>query len=230
MAAKVLTVASTKGGAGKTTIVMALAGTLAAEGLRITVVDADPNRAYASWAEGAYEGPSVAVRAEADEARLAEAIDQVAPEADLVLVDTAGFGNRAAPLAMAAADAVLVPCTPSRADVEQAAKTLQLVDGAARAARRAIPARVVPSRLKHATAVSRHAVAKLDAATLSRTAAGVGDRVAFAEMTFSGRVPAGGDAGRRSPPWWRSCGASAGSPPSRGRTPHERYPLELASA
>jgi chromosome partitioning protein len=196
MAAKVLTVASTKGGAGKTTIVMALAGTLAAEGLRIAVVDADPNRAYASWAEGAYEGPSVAVRAEADEARLAEAIDEVAPEADLVLVDTAGFGNRAALLAMAAADAVLVPCTPSRADVEQAAKTLQLVDGAARAARRAIPARVVPSRLKHATAVSRHAVGELDAATLPRTAAGIGDRVAFAEMTFSGRVPAGGDAGQ----------------------------------
>ena len=196
MSAKVLTVASTKGGAGKTTIVMALAGTLAAEGLRVAVVDADPNRAYASWAEGAYEGPPVAVRAEADEARLAEAIDEMAPEADLVLVDTAGFGNRAALLAMAAADAVLVPCTPSRADVEQAAKTLQLVDGAARAARRAIPARVVPSRLKHATAVSRHAVAELDAATLPRTAAGVGDRVAFAEMTFSGRVPAGGDAGQ----------------------------------
>ena len=56
MAATVLTVASTKGGAGKTTIVMALAGTLAAEGLRVAVVDADPNRAYASWAEAAYEG------------------------------------------------------------------------------------------------------------------------------------------------------------------------------
>ena len=133
---------------------------------------------------------------EADEARLADAIDEVAPEADLVLVDTAGFGNRAALLAMAAADAVLVPCTPSRADVEQAAKTLQLLDGTARAARRAIPARVVPSRLKHATAVSRHVVAELDAATLPRTAAGIGDRVAFAEMTFSGRVPAGGDAGQ----------------------------------
>jgi chromosome partitioning protein len=111
-------------------------------------------------------------------------------------VDTAGFGNRAALLAVAAADAVLVPCTPSRADVEQAAKTLQLVDGAARAARRAIPARVVPSRLKHATAVSRHAVGELDAAALPRTGAGVGDRVAFAEMTFSGRVPAAGDAGQ----------------------------------
>ncbi|GAA0574354.1 ParA family partition ATPase [Craurococcus roseus] len=196
MSAKVLTVASTKGGAGKTTIVMALAGTLAAEGLRVAVVDADPNRAYASWAEAAYEGAPVAVRAEADEARLAEAIDELAPAADLVLVDTAGFGNRAALLAVAAADAVLIPCTPSRADVEQAAKTLQLVEGTARAARRAIPARVVPSRLKHATAVSRHAVGELDAAALPRTDAGIGDRVAFAEMTFSGRVPAAGDAGQ----------------------------------
>ena len=196
MSAKVLTVASTKGGAGKTTIVMALAGTLAAEGLRVAVLDADPNRAYASWAEAAYEGVPVAVRAEADEARLAAAIDELAPTTDLVLVDTAGFGNRAALLAVAAADAVLVPCTPSRADVEQAAKTLQLVEGAARAARRAIPARVVPSRLKHATAVSRHAVGELDAAALPRTDAGIGDRVAFAEMTFSGRVPATGDAGQ----------------------------------
>lgn len=194
MAAKVLTVASTKGGAGKTTLVMALAGTLAGEGLKIAVVDADPNRAYASWAEGPYEGPSVAVRAEANEARLADAIDELAPEADLVLIDTAGFGNRAALLGMAAADAVLVPCTPSRADVEQAAKTLQLADGAARAARREIPARVVPSRLKYATAVSRHVLSELDDVGLPRTTAGIGDRVAFAEMTFSGRVPLSGDA------------------------------------
>ena len=110
MSAKVLTVASTKGGAGKTTIVMALAGTLAAEGLRVAVVDADPNRAYASWAEAAYEGAPVAVRAEADEARLAEAIDELAPAADLVLVDTAGFGNRAALLAVAALPAFAAGC------------------------------------------------------------------------------------------------------------------------
>jgi chromosome partitioning protein len=194
VAAKILTVASTKGGAGKTTMVMALAGTLAAEGLRVAVVDADPNRAYATWASEAYEGPPVAMRAEADETRLAAAIDELAPCADLLFVDTAGFGNRAALLAIAAADAVLVPCTPSRADVEQAAKTLQLVNSAARAARRPIPARVVPWRLKLATAVSKHAVAELDGAALSRTAMGIGDRVAFAEMTFSGRVPTSGDA------------------------------------
>ena len=197
MAASILTVASTKGGAGKTTIIMALAGALAAEGLHVAVVDADPNRAYASWASEAYEGVKIEVRAEADETRLADAIDELAPKADIVLIDTAGFGNRAALLAIAAADAVLVPCTPSRADIEQAAKTLQLIEGAARAARRAIPARVVPSRVKVTTAVSKHAMAELDAAELPRTAAMVSDRVAFAEMTFSGRVPpAGTDAGQ----------------------------------
>jgi chromosome partitioning protein len=189
MVASIVTVASTKGGAGKTTIIMALAGTLAAEGRRVAVVDADPNRAYASWASEAYEGAKIQVRAEADEARLADAIDELAPNADIVLIDTAGFGNRAALLAVAAADAVLVPCTPSRADIEQAAKTLQLIEGAARAARRAIPARVVPSRIKGATAVSKHAIAELDAAELPRMASAISDRVAFAEMTFSGRVP-----------------------------------------
>ena len=197
MAASILTVASTKGGAGKTTIIMALAGALAAEGLHVAVVDADPNRAYASWASEAYEGVKIEVRAEADETRLANAIDELAPKADIVLIDTAGFGNRAALLAIAAADAVLVPCTPSRADIEQAAKTLQLIEGAARASRRAIPARVVPSRVKITTAVSKHAMAELDAADLPRTTAMVSDRVAFAEMTFSGRVPpAGTDAGQ----------------------------------
>lgn len=196
MAALVLTVASTKGGAGKTTMVMALAGTLAMDGLRVAVVDADPNRAYASWAGDAYEGPRLEVRAEADEALLAVAIDELSPAADLVLVDTAGFGNRAALLAIAAADAVLVPCTPSRADIEQAAKTLQLVEGAARASRRTIPAKVVPSRVKGSTAVSKHALAELDAAELPRTAAAISDRVAFAEMTFSGRIPTTGDAGQ----------------------------------
>ena len=183
-----------QGGAGKTTMVMALAGTLAAEVLRIAVVDADPNRAYASWSKDAYEGPTVVVRAEADEARLAEAIDDLVSNMDLVLVDTAGFGNRAALLAIAAADAVLVPCTPSRADIEQAAQTLNLVEGTARAARRPIPALVVPSRLKLVTAVSRHALAELDAAGLTRSETGLGDRVAFAEMTFSGRIPMSGEA------------------------------------
>jgi chromosome partitioning protein len=51
-----------------------------------------------------------------------------------VLVDTAGFGNRAATVAMTSADAVLVPTLAGEADITEAEKTTRLVGGLARAA------------------------------------------------------------------------------------------------
>src|SRR3954453_8872099 len=110
VALPVLTVTSSKGGPGKTTINMLLAGRLAAEGLTISALDADPTQALHRWATNTYEGPPFAIHAEADETRLAHLIDSENRTADLVLVDTAGFGNRAAAVAMTSADAVLIPC------------------------------------------------------------------------------------------------------------------------
>ena len=95
----VLTVASSKGGPGKTTLCQVLAGSLAGK-IRVVVLDADPTQAVSRWAANAYEGPPMEVLAEADEARLAHLIAAKAENADLVLVDTAGFGNRAATVAM----------------------------------------------------------------------------------------------------------------------------------
>lgn len=66
--------------------------------------------------------------------------------ADVVLVDTAGFGNRAAAVVMT--DAVLIPTLCGEADITEAEKTVRLVEGLARAARRDIPARVLLNRVK----------------------------------------------------------------------------------
>jgi chromosome partitioning protein len=129
----VLTIASSKGGPGKTTVCQALGGTLASE-LRLVALDADPTQALARWAAGAYEGPSFKAIAEPDETRLAHLIAAQADEADLVLVDTAGFGNRAATVAMTSADTVIVPTLAGEADVTEAEKTVRLVEGLARAA------------------------------------------------------------------------------------------------
>ena len=106
----ILTIASSKGGPGKTAVCMVLAGRLAHEGLKVAAVDADPARAFLRWATQTYEGsPLSAVEAEADEARLAHLIHALRQTTDVVLVDTAGFGNRAATVAMTSADAVLIP-------------------------------------------------------------------------------------------------------------------------
>lgn len=189
----ILVIASSKGGPGKTTLASLIVGTLAAEGLAVVAIDADPTSGLHRWATKTYEGPAFEAHAEADEERLAHLIGSAAAKADLVLVDTAGFGNRAATVAMTSADAVLVPMLPGEGDVTEAERTVRLVAALAAAARREIPARVVLNRQRDNTALSRHAAA--EAKNLPSLKTTISDLVAFGEMTFTGKVPGSGKAG-----------------------------------
>ena len=189
----VLTIASSKGGPGKTTEAMLLAGSLAAAGKRVVALDADPTQAFSRWATGAYEGATFETHAEVDETRLAHLIARAAEEADMVIVDTAGFGNRAAAVAMTSADAILVPTLSGEADVTEAEKTIRLAEGLARAARRDIPAAVLLNKVRR-TQLTKHAMAELAAAGLPRLEATLSDLVAYGELSYSGRLPATGPA------------------------------------
>jgi chromosome partitioning protein len=53
MTAKIITVANQKGGSGKTTVSMQVAGTLARRGNKVLVVDADPQGTATRWAASA---------------------------------------------------------------------------------------------------------------------------------------------------------------------------------
>ena len=82
----VLTIASSKGGPGKTTVAMLLAGALAAEGGKVLALDADPTQALSRWIANAYEGLPIETIAEVDEAMTsADAIivPSLAGEADV---------------------------------------------------------------------------------------------------------------------------------------------------
>ena len=185
----IITIASSKGGPGKTTLTQLIVGTLASEGTSVAALDADPTGGLSRWASRLYEGVAFACYHEAEEARLAQLIHKTAGEVDVVVVDTAGFGNRAATVAMTAADVVLVPMVPGEGDVTEATRTLELVAGVAVAARREIPARVVFNRVRPSTALSKHALA--EAAALPKLSTSLSDLVAYGEMGFSGRMPAG---------------------------------------
>ncbi len=187
----VLTIASSKGGPGKTTVAMLLAGALAAEGGAVLILDADPTQALSRWAVNAYEGPPIETVAEVDETQLAHIINERAEGAPVVIVDTAGFGNRAATVAMTSADAIIVPSLAGEADVTEAEKTIRLAGGLARAARRDIPARVLLNRVKR-TQLARHAAQELVSAGLPRIEATLSDLVVYGELSYSGRVPTSG--------------------------------------
>jgi len=188
----VLTVATDKGGVGKTLLCQILACALAGR-MRVVVLDADPTAALSRWAARAYEGAPFETVAEAGEARLAHLIAAKAEAADLVLVDTAGFGNRAASVAMTSADAVIVPALVGEADITEAERAVGLVAALARAARRDIPARVLLNRVRRTT-LTRHALAELTAAGVPRLGSSLSDLVAYGELTYSGRLPAQGPA------------------------------------
>ena len=178
-----------QGRSGKTTLVELIVGSLALEAFNVVALDADPTGGLSRWAARLYEGPPFICHHEADEARLAHLIHRIAQEADVVMVDTAGFGNRAATVAMTAADAVLIPMVPGEGDVTEAARTVELVAGVSCAARREIPCRVVLNRVRSQTALSRHAAT--EAAPLPKLDNGLSDLVAYGEMGFSGRMPTG---------------------------------------
>ena len=87
----IITVATQKGGAGKTTLTRMLSVHLASQGWSIAVIDADPNRGFTEWAQD-YVGPKLNVHTEPDEKRLANLPADLAETHDVVLIDTAGFG------------------------------------------------------------------------------------------------------------------------------------------
>jgi chromosome partitioning protein len=108
---------------------------------------------------------------------------------DLLVVDTAGFGNQAAAAAIASADAVIVPMLASRADIAEATRTVRLTEGLARAARRDIPARVLRNKVNARTAVAQHAREEVESAGLPLLTTVLSQVVAFTELSHNGRLP-----------------------------------------
>lgn len=186
----VIAIASSKGGPGKTLVTQVLAASLAVTH-RLVVIDADPTEAFSRWAGSAYEGAKFETFAETDETRLAHLIAEAAGRSDLVLLDTAGFNNRAATVAMMSADAVIVPSLVGEADVTEAERTIKLVEGLARASRRDIPARVMLNRVRKTT-LAKHAASEIQSAGLPRLTATFGDYVGLSEVSYTGRLPTSG--------------------------------------
>jgi len=193
----VLTLAGSKGGCGKSTLARMLAALLAREEAEFALIDADPNRAAHRWLENIYEGPPVTHRAEDNEDRLAHLIAELREQYALVIVDTAGFENLGSSVAIASADAVLIPCMSSEADLYEARTTAAKVRSLAVTTRRAIPAYVVMNGMR-ATTVSAYATQQIAEAGLKALRTTLGRRADFEAMTLSGRAPHTGEAWRES--------------------------------
>ena len=127
----VIVFASSKGGAGKTTACITLAGELARQGadkgINISLIDADPNQHSAKWAlkDGCLD--NIKLVQNSTEESILDDIDEAAAQNGFVLVDLEGTASMAVAHAISRADLVIALCQGSQDDADEAAKTIKLI-------------------------------------------------------------------------------------------------------
>lgn len=123
---KTISIIGQKGGAGKSTIAINLAGAATAYGLQPVIIDLDPQASAKSWHDHRRKESPVVISAQA--ARLAEVRTTAeAHGADLCIIDTAPHSETSALAAARAADLVLIPCRAAFLDLKAMETTVDLV-------------------------------------------------------------------------------------------------------
>jgi chromosome partitioning protein len=159
--ARVIAVVGRKGGIGKTTVSVHLAGELAARGRRVHLVDSDPQGSAAQWAAPGNLGLPVE--------HLPVTVEQLKPwvervrrvEAEVVILDCPPHLDAALGAAVGLADLAVLPCGPSGLDMMAMSEVLAVVRQA-RAHRAGKPtAMIVPNRVDRRTSEGREIVDEL---------------------------------------------------------------------
>ncbi len=178
----IITIATSKGGASKTTLAAGLAAFWAAAGKRVVALDTDRNLNLLDRLEGS----DIDCRPVAEDAILAEAT-RARETADIVLIDVAGLLAQGMVYAAAAADVVLIPCRPDRADIGEAARTQGVVRNAEALSRRPIPHAAILTQVNARTNLTAVARDQLDKLEIPRLSAEMPTRAAYGEASFTGR-------------------------------------------
>jgi chromosome partitioning protein len=121
MAAKIIAVVNQKGGSGKTTLSMQLAGALARRGGRVLVVDADPQGTATRWAASAEDEkpfPASVVGLSAASTKVHREVRKFVEDYHYIIVDCPPAADSPVPQsALLVADLALVPVIPSPLDM-----------------------------------------------------------------------------------------------------------------
>jgi len=135
----IVTLASPKGGAGKTTAAIILATELAERGTTVTIIDADPNKPITRWAGKPGRPASLTVVSDVTEDTLIDAIEAAARKTAFVIVDLEGTASLMVAQAMSRSDLVVIPTKGSALDAMEAIKAIRFIRLQERGYRRTIP-------------------------------------------------------------------------------------------
>ncbi|WP_407965860.1 AAA family ATPase [Bartonella sp. C271] len=141
----VITMCSTKGGVGKSTMALVLANVFAKAGSKVKLIDADPNQPLVMWMKRSMDimPDNIEVSGDITEQNIISCIDEAVEKFPFVIVDLEGSANLAAAFAIGRADLVLVPMRKKQLDGDQIGKIIALIEQQSQFLKRKIPFRIV---------------------------------------------------------------------------------------
>jgi chromosome partitioning protein len=186
MTSTIITVATMKGGSGKSTVASCLAVYWHLRGRHPTLIDADPQRSIMRLAarERALGGVSLIEDATPDASNTAR---RLAAGGDLVIIDTPGFRSKTTLNCLAAADFLLIPVKPSPFDVDRMLDTLSILTDRADGQRPLF--RCLLTQTTRDSVIARHIRSELADAGLPVLRSEMTNRVAYPEATLWGATP-----------------------------------------
>ena len=190
----IITTATTKGGAGKTTVAQMIIGAVHELGYSIGVIDTDENQTLSSWLNTSNK-MAIDCRVVLEESKVVDEAQKMNRKHDLVVIDTPGAQSQATVFAIGCADLVIIPLQLSKADVVQAQKTFNLVQSTANLTGRSIPARLLLTGYTPKTNIAKKVRQRVKDYALPTFKTRFHNLVAYKELTFSGKVPNKGRAG-----------------------------------
>lgn len=183
MAARIITVAQQKGGAGKTTLAVQLAVAWAGGQARVALLDSDPQGSLAAWSQIRETAPKQHADVHLSQVsgwRVSTELDRLKEGFDLVVIDTPPHAETEAKNAIRVADLVVVPVQPSGMDVWATGATTEM------ARKERTPLLAVLNRVPPRSRLVDTARTMLGDAGIEVATAPVGNRVAFPASMMEG--------------------------------------------
>jgi chromosome partitioning protein len=183
---QIITIATMKGGSGKSTIASCLAVHWHLNGRPTAIVDADPQRSIARLAARERALGGVPVVEDATETA-SKTADGLAARGGPIIIDTPGFRSETTLACIAASDFLLVPVKPSPLDLDRMLDTLDaLIDGIG--GRRPL-FRCLLTQTTRDSVIAKHIRAELIEAGFPLLKSEMTNRVGYAEAALWGATP-----------------------------------------